>query len=749
MNHIFISYSRKDTDVVNIFTEKLRKSGLDVWLDTSGSGTGIPFSTKWFEVIEEALYMSSGAVIFKSNYWESSIPCNKEFNIICKCDIPYLEINPSSVKIDSDSVYTQVDNFICEKVNTQTNNLRTTLFASAYRYKTGTNPYQLIKNTKGFFASLLYTISELMQFRQLITTGRYDSLNPDIFPYIKKFLSFIKRVLIFKVCGIAVGALVALTAINLIFAIPLTLYHGSQQQENNYMGQIVAGRISEIMNIDPLMAIRIIEEMDNKYLVETSYTPLILYGSKLLDSRLPEKVLIAKDNEYEYIKSFKPLESSSFFVAEPSRNSGSILLTELLTGEKWTINTPSLADNISWSNDECIFAYSAGNKIYVYDAVGKGAPMQLSGNYEQISQLKFLEIDGNTFLAAYTEQDTILLWKSPFAIRSSNRKSIEYGVFIKGDEPTVVYVDGKDIIIKKAQKETVISPDIPDTYGEIKVPYYDVTSDGRYIAYICEKDGATRIICVALKDGEIILDIPTKYTATSVAFSEDSLNIYASARGCAIIHVDITSKEVMYGSYDNLYFGNIDSYCDKWLLTDYNGFCCIFDGEMKILKDCGSINYVHTPCFALSINPKNNYFFTVNRGAGATNGCSRFNLKTGEINLFVVPEMTHIDANTAVALSSDGKYVAYGYPNGIIRVYEQKDMHLIFEKKCFGESVSAIQFSNSDSLIYILGATGNIYMYQLPKLELSTNITTMRSNWQTVVCELIRMKEKYYNGISK
>ena len=160
MNHIFISYSRKDTDVVNIFTEKLRKSGLDVWLDTSGSGTGIPFSTKWFEVIEEALYMSSGAVIFKSNYWESSIPCNKEFNIICKCDIPYLEINPSSVKIDSDSVYTQVDNFICEKVNTQTNNLRTTLFASAYRYKTGTNPYQLIKNTKGFFASLLYTISE-------------------------------------------------------------------------------------------------------------------------------------------------------------------------------------------------------------------------------------------------------------------------------------------------------------------------------------------------------------------------------------------------------------------------------------------------------------------------------------------------------------------------------------------------------------------------------------------------------------
>ena len=82
----------------------------------------------------------------------------------------------------------------------------------------------------------------------------------------------------------------ALTAINLIFAIPLTLYLGSQQQENNYMGQIVAGRISEIMNIDPLMAIRSIEEMASKFLVDTSYSRLILYGSKLLDSRLPEKV---------------------------------------------------------------------------------------------------------------------------------------------------------------------------------------------------------------------------------------------------------------------------------------------------------------------------------------------------------------------------------------------------------------------------------------------------------------------------
>ena len=37
--------------------------------------------------------------------------------------------------------------------------------------------------------------------------------------------------------------------------------------------------------------------------------------------------------------------------------------------------------------------------------LGKCAPMQLSGNYEQISSIKnFLEMTANTFLAAYTEQ---------------------------------------------------------------------------------------------------------------------------------------------------------------------------------------------------------------------------------------------------------------------------------------------------------------------------------------------------------
>ena len=324
--------------------------------------------------------------------------------------------------------------------------------------------------------------------------------------------------------------------------------------------------------------------------------------------------------------------------------------------------------------------------------------MQLSGNYEQVLQLKFLEVEGDTFIAAQTNRETILLWKSPFLKKSVNRKGVEYGIFVENKEPAVVYVYGKDIVIKNAQKETVFSPDIPDSYGEIMASNFDVTPDGKHMAFICEIGDATRIICIDLKDGNIILDIPTDYRATSVVFSEDCRRIYASAWECAMLSIDIAYKEVFYGLYDNLYFGNIGSYRGNWLLTDYNGKCCVFNEKMEMLKDCGPINFLQNPFFDFAINQDKDYLFTVNRGAGITYGCSRFNIKTGETNFFVVPAMDQVDSNTAVALSSDEKYVAYGYPT---------------------------------------------------KYEMTNSEDAMMSNWQAIVNQLVGMKEKYYAGISK
>ena len=82
MNHLFVSYSRKDEALVSAVVQNLRAQGFDVWQDISGKTSGIPYSTKWFAAIEEALYTSAGAVMFCSEAWRESAPCGKEQKLI-------------------------------------------------------------------------------------------------------------------------------------------------------------------------------------------------------------------------------------------------------------------------------------------------------------------------------------------------------------------------------------------------------------------------------------------------------------------------------------------------------------------------------------------------------------------------------------------------------------------------------------------------------------------------------------------
>ena len=89
MEHLVSSYSRRDEKYGSAVAECLRSRGIEVWQDISGKASGIPYSTKWFEVIQEALFSSAGAVIFTSDQWEKSDPCKKEFELIRALDIPY------------------------------------------------------------------------------------------------------------------------------------------------------------------------------------------------------------------------------------------------------------------------------------------------------------------------------------------------------------------------------------------------------------------------------------------------------------------------------------------------------------------------------------------------------------------------------------------------------------------------------------------------------------------------------------
>ena len=89
MNHdIFISYSRKDTNIVDEFVDRLEAEGFRIWIDRDGIESGDAFK----RVIVRAIKESSIVVFFSSEYSNTSPWTAKEINIAVHYDKPIIPI---------------------------------------------------------------------------------------------------------------------------------------------------------------------------------------------------------------------------------------------------------------------------------------------------------------------------------------------------------------------------------------------------------------------------------------------------------------------------------------------------------------------------------------------------------------------------------------------------------------------------------------------------------------------------------
>lgn len=744
MNHIFISYSRKDADIVFPIVDRLRAEGLNIWQDVSGAGTGIPFSTKWFDVIEEAMYLAGGAIVFHSENWKASVPCQNEYDLIMKCRIPGVVLETDRVAADPEDAVRRVHQFVKDMVDTKYNEIRTKLVSSAYEYREGAKPAFLIPKTRGVLGFADYVFFELRPMRRIAAKDDYKNANPEIYPFIKKYLRFAGVTAAVRICSAVLIALTVAAAVLMLLAVPKAYKETAEGKRLSYIGLAASEKIGQNAAADPLKAIRLAQEVDESTIKNDSYHTLYRNGQLLLNANLPERVIGADDPVYERIASTEAIRESPLFIAEFTKNAGCVAVTDRETGIRRTVNAPCQPHAFSWSDDGETLLYAAGTGVFAYDACGMGDPVRLWENFGQIERVVFTALDGVRFAAAVTKDGYALLWRLPAHERAVRRSGVNYGVFTEGDTPEAVFIDGKDIVIARENGERIITPTLD---GTIQTPCYDVSADGSRIAFICKKDAEAEIVCVSLETGEILAEAHPSYTPTAVAFSAEADEICASAQGCGILKVNVASGEILYGSYDAMYFQNIARYGENWVLTDYAGFCCVFDGSLRMLKDCGAVNYLCVPFFSLTVDAERGLLFTVNRGGANNLGCTRFQLETGEKNMFVISEMQGVDSNTAAAVSADGRYVAFGYPNGTVRVHEEAQMYLAFEFCGLGESVAAIRFSDDGGELYVLGGTGRIFRLKLSEYEIWNGEETMRENWRRLVNSLAQKKNDYIAGL--
>ena len=163
MNHLFVSYSRKDEALVTAVVQLLRSEGFDVWQDISGKTSGIPYSTKWFAAIEEALYTSAGAVTFESEAWSKSNPCKQERALIDNLSIPLFKVDfeGDADEATPETLAAQIAKWARTDVySSEENDLRTWILSSVHasqmqkgRY-TGIPHFKKRKDAKAFLERL-------------------------------------------------------------------------------------------------------------------------------------------------------------------------------------------------------------------------------------------------------------------------------------------------------------------------------------------------------------------------------------------------------------------------------------------------------------------------------------------------------------------------------------------------------------------------------------------------------------------
>lgn len=741
MNHIFISYSRKDEKIVDQFVAVLRRNNLPIWQDKMGAGSGIPFSTKWFSMIEEALYLSSGAIIFMSENWKKSTPCKDELELMKKRDLPYLEISVASLMANPQFAFEQVRDFYYTKVALTENEHRTKVFTTAYELKNGVDPYQLLDHTKGIGK----TLSQFVLYsgmKVVIKSRNYRELNPDLYPYMERFNKFARNILLKRLITRVIGGVIAVVAFILVMAGVEVIKQSTELTSNMYLAETASATLTRAREIDPAAAVQGVEQVENQYAETTAFWTFNWNALKLVETTFPEKVLIAHNADYDTYLSEKVVTESALF--EASSNQSSIYLVRRSDCLAWTINAVAKVDLMVWNDEGTILAYTCGHRVFVYDPQCHGQPIELMECFDRVEELKFSFKDGEERVAARTRNEDILVWKSPLQRKTIKRSAVEYGVFLDTESPSVVYVEDNTIVINQNQSESEIQLDLD---GKLKTGSFDVSHDNSKLAAIFEQDGKTGVLCVDLRSGKELFRVMTDTDVRALRFHDDDQSIYGASYGSMAVKIDVATGSVTYGN-EKLYYTNLVRWGTGWILTDIYGFCAFMNDDLEKTDRSFRVNLAVKPCFDLATAESKDALFMVNRGGGTHPYCSRANISRGDMQYFIVPFVEKSASNTAVAVSSDDGYVAFGYPNGTVRVYEVESMYCVGEYQKCGEPIVALHFSQDVNTIYALGESGNLFMIDFPHLDLITESKIRSENWMKMKKKVSDRYEEYQKGIS-
>lgn len=467
MEHLFISYSRRDEKYVSAVAEGLRSRGIEVWQDISGKASGIPYSTKWFEVIQEALFSSAGAVIFTSEQWEKSDPCKKEFELIRALDIPYKMVSVPDAEADSraaeerlsteeagppaaeerlstEEAAEMIAEWSAQEVYGNAANMdRVWMLSMIWNQRTkygalaGIPYFRKRKDSKEFLERLerCRAISEekgfperLEKCRVIVTddaeqersgqqehsgqerSGKQQEQKPEKVDEVERFLKKARRR---TITGLIMRPLIVVVIILLIAGSVAVNWGYSVQRDRSrqhLQALTIMEQIRALMNSDEKQALA---AMGQENLEFGEYVTLLYEAyAQILSREFPAEVLAADTDEAKNISSIPEQKSADGYTVELSDTSGvARVYTEVKEDGSRRMLALSVSDKPQdWAAQEGYLALAAGKNAYVHDLQHGNAAVMLYGCDGEIEKICF---DEEGRICAATDSGKVCIWENP------------------------------------------------------------------------------------------------------------------------------------------------------------------------------------------------------------------------------------------------------------------------------------------------------------------------------------------------
>ena len=167
-----------------------------------------------------------------------------------------------------------------------------------------------------------------------------------------------------------------------------------------------------------------------------------------------------------------------------------------------------------------------------------------------------------------------------------------------------------------------------------------------------------------------------------------------------------------------------------------------FGSDLRRQTDWTEITLQCLPAKQLAVSDLYGTVFAACRGGNTIAGCRRINLETGEIHRLALEAEEGMPSSNCVAVSMDGEFVAYGFPNGRVTVWSADTLNKLLVQQPAAEPIIALRFEKDG--LNALGKSGTVYRIEFGGLVRKVEAETVTEYWNAYAQKAAAIHRRMY-----